>query len=95
MDKPTIAILLTFAVHVLGLVVLFWLALDGARLDWRGWWPGDDGRGGGEPPADPPPLPDGDPAAVRLRTEHDRLGAARRVRRPAHPPQPARTREPA
>lgn len=93
MDKPTIAILLTFAVHVLALVALFWLALDGARLDWRGWWPGDDGDDGGEPPASPPPLPDADPAPVRLRTGHDRLsGGHRRERGPAHTPE--RTRQP-
>lgn len=111
MDKPTAAILLTLVVHFLGIVALLWLALDGERLHWRGWWPGDDGGGGDDGPAADPPSPRGGglprpagighvlggdavPAAVRLRTEHERL-ERRRVRRPQHVPEPARPREPA
>ncbi|MEJ7784498.1 MAG: hypothetical protein WKF96_06820 [Solirubrobacteraceae bacterium] len=103
MDKPTLALLLTFGVHVVGLCALFWLALGGSRFDWRSWWPNDDGDGSGEAPAPPErgpdggalPLPGSDPAGVRLRTEHDRLtDARRRARRPAHAPEPGRTREP-
>jgi hypothetical protein len=100
-DNATAAILLTVVVHVVGLTVLVWLALGGERVDWRGWWPGD--GGGGEPRAGGPvgpgggvPLEDALPAAVRLRTEHERLSGSWDVgRRPAHAPRPARTREPA
>jgi hypothetical protein len=101
-DKPTVAILLTLGAHVVGLLLLFSLLLEGKGLSWREWWPGDDD--GGDPPAPAPdgpgddgvPLDGAQPAGVRLRTEHERLGAARRrVRRPAHAPQPDRTREPA
>jgi hypothetical protein len=105
-DKPTAAILLTLVVHVLGIGVLFWLALDGERFDRRGWWPqdgGDGGDGGGGSPAPEPegprdgvPLPDAEPAAVRLRSGHERLtGTPRRERRPQHAPDPARPRQPA
>jgi hypothetical protein len=102
-DKPTLAILLTFVVHLIGIAALFWLAFDGKRFDWRAWWPGDGGDGGGEPPVVAPrgpgggelPLPGADPALARLRTEHERLAdARRRARRPAHAPEPGRTREP-
>lgn len=104
MDRPTLALLLTFGVHILGIVALFWLAFDGSASEWRSWWPGSDGgEGGGERPADPPrgpggerlPLPDAEPAAVRLRTGHERLrDTRRRARRPAREPEPAREREP-
>jgi hypothetical protein len=104
-DKPTLAILLTFVVHVLGIGALFWLAFDGSHFDWRSWWPGDEGgNGGSEPPAGPGggpggntlPLPSADPAALRLRTEHERLAdVRRRTRRPVHEPEPGRVREPA
>lgn len=104
MDRPTLAILLTLGVHVIGVGALLWLARGEGRFDWRSWWPGDDGDGGREPPDDPGrgpdggglPLPGAEPAWVRLRTEHERLaGARRRGRRPAHEPEPGRTREPA
>jgi hypothetical protein len=104
-DRPTLALLLTFLVHVLGIAALFWLALDGSRFDWRGWWPGDDGGdGGSEPPSAPGggpggdglPLPSAEPATLRLRTAHERLAdVRRRTRRPVHAPEPGRTREPA
>lgn len=102
MDNPTLALLLTLVVHLVGIVALLWLAFDG-RMDLRAWWPREDDGGGGGPgapaPDDPPgggiPLPGAEPAAVRLRTEHDRAPTPRRVRRPAHAPEPGRTREPA
>jgi hypothetical protein len=103
-DKPTLAILLTLVVHLLGIAALLGLAFAGQAGDWRTWWPGDDdGRdpGGDAPePTRPPgggvPLPDAEPASVRLRSEHERLvDARRRARRPDHAPEPARTREPA
>ena len=105
MDKPTIAILLTLAVHLAGIGALLGLAFASQAGDWRSWWPGEDdgpgGPGASAPAPDGPrggglPLPDAEPAAVRLRTAHERLAdRSRRVRRPEHAPEPARTREPA
>lgn len=89
MHGPTLALLLTFLVHLVGIVALLWLALaDGAS--WRDWWPrdDDDDRRDGPPPA---PLPGADPSGVRLRTEHDAV-PRRRPRRPRHAPQRARER---
>ncbi len=102
MDKQTAALLLTVAVHVVAVAVLVWAALGEQCLDWRGWWPGDDGSG--DPPGpEPGPrrsddllLPGAEPSGVRLRDEHERLSdVRRRARRPAHAPEPARPREPA
>jgi hypothetical protein len=93
-DKPTAAILLTLVAHLFGIGALMWLAFDGSRFDWRSWWPSDEDGGddGGDVPAGPP-LPDAGPSGRRVRTEHDRP-PRRRVRRPQHAPDPARTREP-
>lgn len=102
MGGPEAALLLTFVVHVIGSVVLIWALFAGqdSRPDWRGWWRGD---GPGDPPPATPeprgpsgdglPLPDAEPAAVRLR-EPGRIAERyeRPGRRPAREPerQPAR-----
>ncbi|MDX6665941.1 MAG: hypothetical protein QOG68_2147 [Solirubrobacteraceae bacterium] len=100
MGKEVAALGLILAVHLVAVGVLLWAMLGDGRVDWRGWWPGDDGPGD-DPVAPVPPGPGGDglplpgavPAGMRLRTEHERLAAgARRVRRPAHAPEPERTR---
>jgi hypothetical protein len=84
--KETAAILLITAVHVVGAGVLLWLMLGEERLDWNGWWRPDEPLDP-RPSGDGLPLPDADPAAVRLRTAHERLGnGRRRVRGPAHAP---------
>ena len=91
MDGPFLALLLTFVVHVVGIVVLLWMAMAGDGGGWRDWWPrDDDGRGGDGGPG-PAPLPDADPLGVRLRTEHD-AAPRRRPRRPRHAPQRQRER---
>jgi hypothetical protein len=91
--KEVLALGLTVLVHVIGLAALVWLLLsaDENRPDFRGWWPRDD-----EPEPEPPPapsgggglpLPDAQPASVRLREPgrlSDRRGAP--ARRPAHRP---------
>ena len=93
MDKPTLALLLVFGVHLAAIPVLVWLLLDGDRFDWRAWWPREDGDGGGgdEPraPEGGPPLESADPGGRRLRDEHDAAWAASRSRRPRHAPRPA------
>lgn len=95
-------------VHILGLgcvAFLMWPALkDNAASDHHSDGDGDDGWGR-RPKAPPPPpqrprggipLPDAEPASVRLR-DHNRLGdhLPRRERRPAREPgrQPVRTRQ--
>ena len=94
-SKEVAALLLTALVHVLGAGVLIWAMLDGQRLDWRSFWPrddGDDGGGGGpDAPRGPgaPPLPDAVPARVRMR-EPGRLADLRPKRDRQHPPVPAR-----
>jgi hypothetical protein len=93
-----LALSLTFAVHVLGAIVLVWAMLD-EDTDWRiwrGWWP-DDGDQRPEPGAPTPPggdglpLPDAAPARVRLRG-HERLRdtVPPPARRPEHVPAPER-----
>jgi hypothetical protein len=106
-DNEILAIVLTFAVHVLAVGALIWHLFrtsgdDGEAPDWRGWFRDPDA----EPPLEPRPspgrgglpLPDAVPSAVRLR-EPARLADAhpRPARRPAHTPepQPQRAREPA
>jgi hypothetical protein len=98
--KETAALLVITAVHVIAGAVLVWAVFDGGRLDWRGWWPRDDDPSDGPDEPDAPggdglPLPGAEPAGRRLRTEHERLPGRRRARRPAHAPQPDRTRDPA
>jgi hypothetical protein len=94
-DKVTLALLLIGVVHVLGAVLLFALLFDAG--DVHRWWPRDDRRDDPPPADDGPPLPSADPADMRLRDEHDRLGRRRlRVRGPAGPERaPGREREPA
>jgi hypothetical protein len=101
-DSPTAALLLTVAVHIVAVAVLLWAIFDGERFEWRRWWTDDGDDGGGPsgapdgPGGDALPLPDAEPAGLRIRTEHDRLGdTRRRLRRPEHAPEPARPREPA
>jgi hypothetical protein len=101
-DKVTAALLLLVGVHVVAVAVLIWAIADTGRSDWRRWRPGGgDGRGPEDPGPMAPdgpggdglPLPDAEPAGVRLRTEHERLARARRrLRRPAR--EPERPREP-
>ena len=101
MAKETAALGLTLAVHLVAFGVLVWAMLGDEGSDWRSWWPRDE-RPGADPPAPQPdgsrpgglPLPHADPAAARLRTEHDRVAepGRRRVRRPAH--EPERERDP-
>lgn len=103
MNKELAALGLTLAVHVVAVGVLIWAMCDGRAPDWRSWWPRDD-EPGDDPPRPAPdvpggdglPLPGADPAGARLRTEHERLAdrARRRSRRPAHTPEPDRSREP-
>lgn len=105
-----LALLLTFAVHVVGAGVLIWALVDRDGEDagsWRDWWPRD-GRepeppvaplGPGGPGAETPVLPDAVPSPVRLR-EPGRIGDHKPApaRRPVHPPapeRPVREREPA
>lgn len=92
---------MTLAVHLVAFAVLVWAMLGPDGAGWRDWWPRDDRPDeeplGPQPDAPRPdglPLPDADPAAARLRTEHDRVAepARRRVRRPAHAPE--RERDP-
>jgi hypothetical protein len=100
---PEAALLLTFVVHVIGVVVLIWaiVANQDEPPDWRSWWYGDDD--GGEPEPAPPtprggglPLPDADQSPVRMR-EPGRLadGYPAPERRPAREPLPAPRRAPA
>lgn len=94
MTKEVAALALTVLVHFIGLGALVYALLrdDEQRHDWRGWWPGDD-----DAPTPPrPPLPDAQPARVRLRDE-GRLGDAHPPppRRPAHAPRRAPERTPA
>ena len=87
MGKETAAILLITVVHLVGVAVLLWAVLGNDELDLRGWWPRDDPPEP-PPPVTPPPSGDAEPAAVRLRTEHERLADAhRRPRRPEHAPE--------
>ncbi len=96
------ALAVTFVSHVGAVPVLIWLMLRGQddRSDWRRWWFGGDDDDV-PPPTEPSgpsgdrlPLPDAEPAAVRLRGP-DRLGDGyqRPARRPEHAPErrPART----
>ena len=97
MVGPEAALILTLVVHVLGTVLLLWALLRGQddKPDLRGWWWGDDGGDGPEPPSDRPgptgggiPLPDAAQSPVRLRTA-ERLADryARPGRRPQHTPE--------
>jgi hypothetical protein len=98
MTKEVLALGLTVLVHVIGLGALVWLLLtaDEERPDFWGWWPRDDDPPEPEPPPTPSggglPLPDAQPASVRLRGP-GRLGERRTppTRRPSHRPE----REPA
>jgi len=94
--KETAALALIALVHLLGAAMLVWAIGTGGGVDWRGWWPRDDGPEPPEPPAGPPGGPvlldTAAPAAARLRTEHERLADAhRRARRPEHAPDRERT----
>ncbi|MBJ7332422.1 MAG: hypothetical protein JHC95_21180 [Solirubrobacteraceae bacterium] len=91
-----------FLAHVVGAIALVANMLD--ERGWKGlldWWPNDDDGPGDDPRDDGPspdgangglPLPDSDPATVRLR-EPGRIGESkpRPARRPDHEP----AREPA
>lgn len=105
MDGASIALVVLVLPHLIGGVFLGWWILPAsAKRELRGWFRDD---GGGERPSDRPdaplggggrsnvPLPDASPAAVRMR-EPGRLGDARPVprRRPQHPVEPDRHREP-
>jgi energy-converting hydrogenase Eha subunit F len=100
-DQEIVAILLVAFVHVVGVVVLVGLLLDGP-VDLRGWWPRDDD--GGQRPRPTPeapredgglPLPGALPAGVRLRGPARLADAHRRERRPVREPQRPRPRQPA
>lgn len=105
-QKVLLAMVLLFVVHLAGIVVLVSMmgrdVLEMFRIS-----PYSEDDDGGQPPAGDPvvptppsggglPLPDAEPAPVRLRepgrlTDH----RPRPTRRPAHPPLPAPSREPA
>src|SRR4051812_4466552 len=102
-NGPVLAILLTLVVHLVGICALLAFA-GGEILDMFRMRPdnGDDGPGPGfdEPLDDPspggdrvPPLPDADPAPVRLREPGRLAPHYRRERRPAREPRtPDRTK---
>ena len=100
---PVLAILLTLVVHVVGLCALLWFAgpdiVDMFRMrpdDRR-----DDGGPGFDEPQDEPspsgdgvpPMPDADPAPVRLREPGRLAPHYRRERRPAREPERTPQRE--
>lgn len=96
MDKVTAALLLIAVVHVAATAVLLAALVDG-DAGWRAWRPGGGGDDGGSGPDAPSggspsggdglPLPDADPAGMRLRSGHERLADRRRIeRRPAREP---------
>ena len=98
MGGPEAALLLTFVVHVVGVVVLIWAIIAGQddRPDWRRWWYGDDEGDEPAPKAPSPggdglPLPDARQATLRMR-EPARLadGYPAPSRRPAREPAPSR-----
>ena len=98
MSNETLALGITFLIHVIGICVLFGLML---RSDveggggWRDWWPRDDDGGSDPPSPDPgPPLPGAEQSPVRLR-EPGRLADARppAPRRPEHAPERVPQRE--
>lgn len=106
-NMELIALLLTFVVHVIGAGVLIWALIDKDDQDagsWRDWWPRDERP---DPPEDPTPdpgdggaerpiAPETQPSPVRLR-EPGRISERKSApaRRPAHPVEPARERDPA
>ncbi|MBF6621366.1 MAG: hypothetical protein ITG02_14200 [Patulibacter sp.] len=106
MDAGSIALLVLVLPHLIGAVFLAWWILPAsARGELRGWFREDDG---GAPPLGRPPepggsgarasslpLPDASPSAVRMR-EPGRLldGVPGTPRRPVHPADPERRREP-
>ncbi len=105
MDTPSIALLVLVIPHLIAGVFLGWWILPAsARHELRGWFRDDDG---GVPPSGPPeppvgggdrvivPMPDASPSAVRMR-EPGRLldNLPSTPRRPAHPVDPERRREP-
>lgn len=103
MGGPEAAPLLTFVVHVIGVVVLIWAIVAGQdeRPDGRGWWRGDDGEDPAPVP-DPPaprggglPLPEAKQSLVRLRepgriARHYELPERRPAREPRREPAPMR-----
>lgn len=106
MDAPSIALFVLLLPHVIGGAFLAWWILPAsAKHELRGWFRDDDG--GSDRPSERPngpsdggggsnlPLPDAAPAAVRMR-EPGRLNDGRPVprRRPQHPVEPERHREP-
>ena len=90
---PEAALLLTFVVHVVGVVVLIWAIVAGQdeRPDWRSWWYGDDDDDPEpvqpKPGGDGLPLPDAAQSRARMR-ERGRLAD----RYPAPERRPARGR---
>ncbi|CAB4926035.1 unannotated protein [freshwater metagenome] len=105
MSKGDAAILVVGFVHILGAILLISMCMNAGegRVDPLAWWREDDDPGRGpEPPAAPSagpvgsvPLPDADPAALRLRGP-GRLADAhpRPPRRPDHAPDPRPARTP-
>jgi hypothetical protein len=102
MTAEVLALALTLGVHILGAAALIAVLVRNSGADVKDWWPGDDDGG---PPRDEPrptkpepdgggglPLPDAEPAGVRLR-EPGQIAERypRPARRPAHPPAPERT----
>jgi hypothetical protein len=105
MDGASIALVVLVLPHLIGGAFLAWWILPAsAKHELRGWFRDD---GGEERPSGRPdapvggggrsnvPLPDAAPAAVRMR-EPGRLGDGRPVprRRPQHPVEPERHRDP-
>ena len=99
MTGEVLALALTLGVHVLGACALIGVLMRDSGTHMRDFWPsdGDDDGPGRDPQPqgfDPAPggrgvpLPDAEPAPVRLR-EPGRLGDAypRPTRRPAHAPE--------
>jgi hypothetical protein len=90
-----LAIGLIVVVHFLGAAALIWALFGDEGIDFRGFWPDDDGGHGDDPPpGDGPrpgpggvPLADAEPSGRRLRGP-ERVGDWRRHGRPQpqHPP---------
>lgn len=105
MDAPSIALFVLVLPHLIGGAFLGWWILPAsAKHELRGWFRDDDG--GSHPSSPPPaptsgggrsilPMPDASPSAVRMREPGRLLDVVPApARRPAHPVEPERPREP-
>jgi hypothetical protein len=88
-SNETLALGITFLIHVIGICFLFGLMLRNSEDGgWRDWWPRDDDGPQGPDPEPGPPLPGAEQSPVRLR-EPGRLADAHPhpPRRPEHAPE--------